>query len=70
MACSKKVTLSKREIFFFVLFLFLLQDNSHSCLGLKFQLSKLEIAIEVTKLAAKVRLFKMLITSKLIDLET
>ena len=74
MACSKKVTLSKREIFFFILFLFLLHDNSYFCLGLKFQVSKLKIAIEVTKLSIWsqkcVFCFKTLITSKLIDLGT
>ena len=36
---------------FFVIFLFLLQDNSYSCLVLKFQVSKLKSAIEVTKLS-------------------
>ena len=50
MARSKKVTLSKKRQMFFVLSLFLLQDNSYSCLVLKFQVSKSKIAIEVTKL--------------------
>ena len=40
----------KKEIFF-VIFLFLLQDNSFSCLVFKFQVSKLKITIEVTKLS-------------------
>ena len=39
-ACSKKVTLSKKR-HFFVLFLFLLQDN-YSSLVLKIQVSKLK----------------------------
>ena len=51
MACSKKVTLSKKRNTFFVIFLFMLQDNSYSSLVLKFQVSKLKIAIEVTKLS-------------------
>ena len=62
MACSKKVTLSKK-ILFFVLFLFLLQGNSYSCFVLKFQVSKLKIAIEVKKiinLAAKMLFSKRL----------
>ena len=61
----------KKETYFFVLFLFLLQDNSYSYLVLKFQVSNLKIAIEVIKLskmAAKVLIFKTLVTSKLIDL--
>ena len=40
----------KKDTYIFVLFLFLLQDNSYSFLALKFQISKLEIAIEVIKL--------------------
>ena len=51
MACSKKVTLSKKRHIFFVLFLFLLQDNSYSRLVLKFQVSKLKIKIEVTNIS-------------------
>ena len=47
MAYSKKATLSKKRHIFFVLFLFLLQDNGYSCLVLLFQVSKLKIAIEV-----------------------
>jgi hypothetical protein len=62
MACSKLVTLSKKIHIFLVLFL--LQDNSYSCLFLKFQVSKLKI----NNLAAKVLIFKTFITSKLIDL--
>ena len=50
MTCSKKVTLSKKIHIFFVLFLFLLKDNSYSFLFLKFQVAKLKIAIEVIKL--------------------
>ena len=50
MACSKKVTLLKKETYFVVLFPFLLQDNIYSCLVLKFQVSKIKIAIEVIKL--------------------
>ena len=45
------VTLSKKRHIFFVLFLFLLQDNCYYCLVLKFQVSKLKIAVEVTKLS-------------------
>ena len=41
----------KKETNFFVLFLFLLLDNSYSFLVLKFQFSKLKIAIEVIKLS-------------------
>ena len=37
----------KKETYFFVLFLFLLQDNSYSCLVLKLQVSKLKNAIEM-----------------------
>ena len=40
----------KKDTYFFILFLFLLQDHSYSCLVSKFQVSKLEIAIEVIKL--------------------
>ena len=47
MACSKKVTLKERYIFF-CSFLFLLQDNKYSCLVLKVQVFKLKIAEEVT----------------------
>ena len=70
---QKSHTINK-EIYFFVFFLFLLQDNSYSCSVLKFQMSKLKIAIEeVIKLSIwpqKVFIFKTLITSKLIDLAT
>ena len=51
MACLKKVTLSKKRHIFFLLFLFLLKDNSYFCLDLKFQVSKLKNAIEVIKLS-------------------
>ena len=47
MACSKKVTLSKKIHILFFIFLFLLQDNSYYCLVLKLQVSKLKIAIEI-----------------------
>ena len=47
----QKSHLFKKETYFFVLFLFLLQDISYSCLVLKFQVSKLKIAIEVIKLS-------------------
>ena len=61
MAYSKKVA-------------FLLQDNSYSCLVLKFQVSQLTIAIyrdhKIINAAAKVLIFKTLITSKGIDLAT
>ena len=70
-ACSKKVTRSKNRKIYYVLFL--LQDNSYSSLVLKFQVSKLKIAIEVIKLSIwpqKSFFFKTLITSKLIDLAT
>ena len=43
----QKSHLFKKDTYFFVLFLFLLQDNSFSCLVLEFQVSKLKIAIEV-----------------------
>ena len=46
----KKSHSIKKETFF-ILFLFLLQDNSYSCLVLQFQVPKLKIAIEVTKLS-------------------
>ena len=42
LAGSKKVTLSKKKHIF--LFLFLLQDNGHFFIVLKFQVSKLQIA--------------------------
>ena len=63
---------SQKEKKKFVPFVFLLQENIYSCLGLKFQVSKSEIARghKIINLAAKVRIFKTLITSKLIDLET
>ena len=48
---TQKSHLIKKEAYFFVLFLFLLQDNSYSCLVSKFQVSKLKIAIEVIKLS-------------------
>jgi hypothetical protein len=74
MACSKKSHLIKKDTYFFVLFLFLLQDDSYSCLVLKFQVYKLKIAIhrghKIINAAAKVLIFKTLITSKLIDLAT
>ena len=35
----------KKETYFFCSFLFLMQDNSNFCLVLKFQVSKLKIAI-------------------------
>ena len=41
----QKSHLIKRETYLFVLFLFMLQDISYSCLVLKFQGSKLKIAI-------------------------
>ena len=47
----QKSHLIKKETYFFVLFLFLLQDISCSCLVLKFQVSKLKISIEVIKLS-------------------
>ena len=53
MACSKKVTLSKKRHIFLFLFLFLLQDKSYSCSVLKFQVSKLKIAIVVIKLSMR-----------------
>ena len=58
--CIQKILIIKKERYFFVLFLFLLQDNSYSFLVLKFQVSKLKIAIEVISinLAAKVLIFK------------
>ena len=71
MACLKKS--KKKDIFFCSFSIFLLQDNSYSCLVLKFQAAKLKIAIEVIKiinLAVKVPFSKKLITSKLIDLAT
>ena len=40
----------KKETYLFFLILFLLQDNSFSCLVLKFQVSKLKIAIETKKI--------------------
>ena len=40
-----------QKTYFFVLFLFLLQDKSYSCLVLKFQVSKLKIAIELIELS-------------------
>jgi hypothetical protein len=49
----------KKERYFFVVFLFLLQDNSYYSLVLKFKVSKLKIAIEGSiNLAAKVLIFK------------
>ena len=45
----QKSHLIKKDTYFFVLFLFLLQDNSYSCLVLKFQVSKLKIAKEIIK---------------------
>ena len=51
MAVPKKSPYQKRDIFYFVLFLFLLQDNSYACLVLQFQVSRLKIAIELTKLS-------------------
>ena len=50
MACSKKVILSKKR-HIFLLLLFLLQDNSYSCLVKKFQVFKIKIALEVIKLS-------------------
>ena len=47
--CSKKSPYQIRETKFFVLFLFLLQNESYSCLVLKFQVYKLQIGVEVTK---------------------
>ena len=49
-AVQKKSPYQKRDIFF-ILFLFLLQDNSYSCLVSKFQVSKLKNAIEVIQLS-------------------
>jgi hypothetical protein len=49
----QKSHLIKKDIYFFVLFLYLLQDNSYSCLVLKFQVSKLKIAIEVIKISMR-----------------
>ena len=49
----KKSHLIKKETYFFVLFLFLLQDNNYSCLVLKFQVSKLKIAVEVIQLSMR-----------------
>ena len=45
----KKSQPINKETYFFVLLLFLLQDNSYYCLVSKFQVSKLQIAIEVIK---------------------
>ena len=47
----QKSHLIKKVTYFFVLFLFLLQDNSYSCLVLKFKVSKLKIVIKVIKLS-------------------
>ena len=47
----QKSHLIKKETIFFVLFLFLLQEISYSCLVLKFQVSNLKIQIEITKLS-------------------
>ena len=49
----QKSHLIKRENFFLLLFLFLLQDISYSCLILKFQVSKLKIAKEVIQLSIR-----------------
>ena len=54
--CRKKVMFQKshpvkKETYIFVLFLFMMQNNSYSCLVLKFQVSKLKTAIEVIKLS-------------------
>ena len=57
----------KKETYFFVLFLLLLQDNSYCCLVLKFQVSKLKNAIEVIKLSMRPQKGLFL---KLIDLAT
>ena len=45
----QKSRLIKKGTYFFVLFLFLLQINSYSCLVLNFQVSKLKIVIELIK---------------------
>ena len=45
---QKSHPIKKINIFFVP---FLLQDNSHSCLDLKFQVSKSKIVIEVTNLS-------------------
>ena len=62
MASSKNVTLSKKRHVYFVLFLFLLQDNSHFCLYCSCNRGH-----KIINLAAKVLIFKKLITSKQID---
>ena len=49
----QKSHLIKKETYFFVLFLFMLQDNSYSCPVLRFKVSKLKIAIEVVKLSMR-----------------
>jgi hypothetical protein len=49
----QKSHLIKKETYFFVLFLFMLQDNSYSCSVLRFKVSKLKIAIEVVKLSMR-----------------
>ena len=49
----QKSHLVKKDTYFLVLFLFLLQDNSYSCLVLKFQFYKLKIPIEVIKLTMR-----------------
>ena len=64
MACSKK-----RHIFLYF-FLFLLQDKDYSCFVLKFQVKNCNRGHKISNLAAKVLIFKTLITSKLIDLAT
>ena len=69
----QKSPLIKKEAYFFVLFLYLLQENSYSCMVLKFQVSKLKIlegGNKIINLAAKVLIFKTLITLKLVDLAT
>ena len=57
---------------FFVLFKFLLQDNSHLFFVLKFKVSKLNCKSghKIINWVAKMLIFKTPITSKLIDLAT
>ena len=57
----------KKETYFFVLFQFLLHDNSYFCLVLRIQDKKWNRGHKIINLAAKVLIF---ITSKLIDLAT
>ena len=61
----------KKDKYFFVLFLYLLQENSYSWFG--FKISNVYVkncngGHKIINLATKVFIFKMLITSKLIDL--